>query len=72
MHPRRLIVAVLVVLGRGRSAAIPTRNASSTRATPTARAVLCRRWRDWRPWRAGAVLPLMRRLQVAELSPLAR
>lgn len=30
MHPRRLIVAVLVVLGRGRSAAIPTRNASST------------------------------------------
>jgi hypothetical protein len=30
MHSRRLIVAVLVVLGRGRSAAIPTRNASST------------------------------------------
>jgi hypothetical protein len=30
MHPRRLIVAVLVVLGRVRSAAIPMRNASST------------------------------------------
>src|SRR4029450_3503674 len=70
--PSTLIPAGLVGLGRLSSAAIPTAQRVLHRGTPPTARGLCRRWPDRRPWRAGAVLPLPRRLQVAELSRLAR
>jgi hypothetical protein len=71
MHPRRLIAAGLVVLGSLRSAAIPTAQPVIHRDTRRRRTV------DAAGGRTGARgrwsgTPLMRRLQVAELSRLAR